>query len=62
MNLIVKQMDLIQFENEINLNTKTMKYYCTNRFYTFLAFQRHIICDFWIHGSKFMDFVSLQIF
>jgi hypothetical protein len=33
MNLIVKQIGLIQFENEFNLNTETIKFYCTNGFY-----------------------------
>jgi hypothetical protein len=33
MNLIVKQMSLIQFKNEFKLNTKTMNYYGTNGFY-----------------------------
>jgi hypothetical protein len=32
MNLIVKQIDLIQFENELNLNTKIIKFYYTIRF------------------------------
>jgi hypothetical protein len=34
MNLIVKQIDLIQFENEFNLNTETINFYYTIRFYT----------------------------
>jgi hypothetical protein len=33
MNLFVKQIDWIQFENEFNLNTEPIKYYYTNGFY-----------------------------
>jgi hypothetical protein len=33
MNLIVKQIGLIQFENDFNLNTETMKYYYTTGFH-----------------------------
>jgi hypothetical protein len=32
MHLIVKQIGLIQFENESNLNTETMKFYFTSGF------------------------------
>jgi hypothetical protein len=39
MNLLVKQMSLIQFENEFKLNTKTMRYCGTTGFYTLQAFQ-----------------------
>jgi hypothetical protein len=52
-------MSLNQFENEFNLNTETMRFYCTNGLYTILAFHRHIICNFWIYESKDMIFVSL---
>jgi hypothetical protein len=34
MNLIVKQMDLNQFENGFKLIAETMRFYCTKRFYT----------------------------
>jgi hypothetical protein len=39
MSLLVKQIGLIQFENEFNLNTRTMKYFWTSGFYTLQAFQ-----------------------
>jgi hypothetical protein len=39
-----------------------MEYYCTIRYYTLLAFQRHKVCNFWIYGLKDMIFASLQIF
>jgi hypothetical protein len=39
MNLLVKQMSLIQFENDFKLSTETMRYYGTTGFYTLQAFQ-----------------------
>jgi hypothetical protein len=55
-------MSLKQFENELNLTTETMKYYCTIGFYTLLAFQRHKVFKIWMHGLKDMNFESFQIF
>jgi hypothetical protein len=55
-------MDLNQFEIQFKLTTETMEYYCTIGFYSFLAFQRHIICYFLIYSLKDMNFVSFQIF
>jgi hypothetical protein len=53
-------MSLNQFEIEFKLFTETMKLYCTFRFYTLLAFQRPIICNFWIYESKDMDFLRFS--
>jgi hypothetical protein len=53
-------MELIQFENGFNLNTETMGFYYTNRFYTLLAFQRHKVCRFWMYGWKDMNFASFS--
>jgi hypothetical protein len=55
-------MDLNQFENEFKLITETIGYYCTFGFYFSLAFQRHIICNFWIYALKDINFTSFQIF
>jgi hypothetical protein len=52
-------MDLNQFENEFKLNTETMEFYCTSRFYTLLAFQRHKVCNFldqWFERYEFSMF------
>jgi hypothetical protein len=49
------QIGLNQFENEFELSTETVEYYCTIGFYLFLAFQRHKICKIWIHGLKDMN-------
>jgi hypothetical protein len=49
---------LIQFENEFNLNTETMKDSGTNGFYTSQGFQWYIICDFWTYESKDMNYQS----
>jgi hypothetical protein len=54
-------MSLNQFEIRFKLITETIGFYCTIGFYTLLAFQRHIIFDFWIYESKDMIFVSLQM-
>jgi hypothetical protein len=51
-----------QFKNGFKLTTKTIGFYCTNGFYTFLAFQRHKVCNFCIYGLKDMIFASLQEF
>jgi hypothetical protein len=59
MNLIVKQISLIQFENEFKSNTETMNFYCTNGLYILLAFQWYIICNFWTYKSKDMIFQRL---
>jgi hypothetical protein len=59
---MVKQIDLNQFKNEFKLITETIGFYCTNGFYTLLAFQRHKVCHFWIYGLKDMIFASLQQF
>jgi hypothetical protein len=53
-------MDLNQLENEFKFNTETMEFYYTNRFYTLLDFQRHIICNFWIYDLKDMIFQSFS--
>jgi hypothetical protein len=45
---------------DFKLNTETMNYYCTNGFYTTLAFQRHKVCNFWIYGLKDMNFASFS--
>jgi hypothetical protein len=55
-------MDLNQFEIQFKLTTKTVEYYCTIGFYTLLAFQRHIICYFWIYGFKDIIFQSFSKF
>jgi hypothetical protein len=49
-------MDLNLFEFQFKLTTETMGYYCTIRIYTLFAFQRHLICYFWIYGLKDMNF------
>jgi hypothetical protein len=49
--------------NHLNVTSKfctvTMWYSCIFGFYTFVAFQRHIICYFWISRTKDMNFWSL---
>jgi hypothetical protein len=42
------------------MNNENMKY-STIGFYTLLAFQRYIICNFWTYGLKDMKVTSLQI-
>jgi hypothetical protein len=54
-------MDLSQFEIQFKLNTETMEYYCTIKFYSFLAFQRHEVCKIRMYGLKDMEDTSLQI-
>jgi hypothetical protein len=49
-------MSLNQLEIEFKLTTETMTYYCTIGFYTLLAFQRHKVCKFWMHGLEDMIF------
>jgi hypothetical protein len=56
MKLLLKQIGLIQFENEFNLNTENIKYYCTNGFYILLSFQWYKVCNFWTHGFEVMNF------
>jgi hypothetical protein len=51
-------MNLNQFENEFKLYTETMEYYCTIGCYSFLAFQRHIICNF---GSRIWKIWIVQV-
>jgi hypothetical protein len=55
-------MDLNQFENKFKLNTETRWFYCTIGFYTLLAFQRHIIWNFWINCLKDIKFQSFKQF
>jgi hypothetical protein len=49
-------MDLNQFENEFKLITENMEYYCTIGFYSFLAFQRHLICKISSYRTISMNF------
>jgi hypothetical protein len=55
-------MNLNQFENEFKLITETMEYYCTIGFYSFLAFQRHLICKILSYVTISMNFLSLSYF
>jgi hypothetical protein len=50
----VKQIDLNQFKNEFKLTIETMRFYCTNRFYTLLAFANMVLRGilFVVFGSR----------
>jgi hypothetical protein len=60
MNLIVWQKGLIQFEIDFNLNSESMKYYCTTGFYMSQGFQWYIICYFSSYRSKDMNYQRLE--
>jgi hypothetical protein len=50
----------INLKMNFKLTTETIKYYCTIGFYSLLAFQRHKVCEFWMHGWKEMNFASFK--
>jgi hypothetical protein len=59
---MVQHIDLNLFTNGFKMIIETIGFYCTNGFYTLLAFQRHKVCNFWIYGLQDMKFANLQQF